>query len=490
MIIMRRHPFYSLVLSLCLSSASDLHAKPLNGLPSDREAQGDAFVTAWLALRQDLDSLFSLNVPPAQYRAWLAEMPDFLLRDSVRMATDHQLIVDIAALLAQRGGARNQALLRRLADRAGPIRQVLRMHRVRARDPEALSETMRALNHGNTSRRMEGAVILAGGGRREGFNYLRTAIKTDRWNRSLAARALGRYGGDAEGRFINKALGRTPSDMALRVARGELLMRKQFPYHHRELVARYPIGQGFSEEGIYETWLIVIERALSAGNGGSDRVFKTINELRRSPPPGRDPELVKRQMAALHDFWSAVDARIAADLRFPLPVTFSEAMHAVTRPRDRKEDMERFIGARVSAAIAIMAALGDRLRYPDLADPTPGFNAISPLGERALDGNPATSWPVKKGSKIVLEHPKPAVIDTLFVMLSCAEPKGRTSLRLNVEGTNRKRKQWKLRRTLDGGTRYFQSIDLNQESTNRLTITVTDIKGRLACVAEIRASTK
>ena len=486
----KRLAVHVIVLSLIVTIAVDARPVSLDGVPPDRNARGDAFVEAWLAFRRDLDSLFSLAVHPDQYRAWIEQMPAFLLRDAARLSTSHDVIIDVVTRLASLGGEENRALIRGLKARyeGTEIDRFLRIQLIRSGDRAALSEALRDLNHQLFIRRFEGALTLAGAGRREGFEFLRDVFRKGRQGREPAAVALGRFGGEAEAKFITTALRRSPHDIALRIAHGELLLKQQFPFHYRALVARYPAGHGVSKEGIYETWLTVIEQAFSQGGGSSQTLLKAINAMRRSPLSGRDPELVKRQMGALYDFWSAMDARIASALRSPPPTRFSDAMNAVSRKRERKELPEVFVASRVSAAIAVLAVLGEPLGYPALAEPTHGLSVISPLGERAVDGNLATSWPVRQGSTLVLEHEGRAHLDALLFMVSCPDRADKSALHLDIAGHDWKHKPWRREVTLGGGTRYFQKAAVKRESTDRITIKVLGVKGRaLSCVSEIRA---
>jgi hypothetical protein len=489
----KRHAVHAIVLSLAAVTATvavDARQVTLEGMPADRNARGDAFVEAWLAFRRDLDSLFGLGVHPGQYRTWIEQMPGFLLRDAARLSTSHDVIIDVTTRLATLGGEENRALIRRLKGRYEntTLDRFLRIQLIRSGDRAALSAALRDLNHQLFARRFEGALALAGAGRPEGYKFLRDVFQGGRKGRGPAIVALGRFGKAAEAKFITAALRRSPLDTALRVAHGELVLKERFPYHYRAIASRYPAGHSVSRDGIYETWLTVIDQAFTPGRGGSEVLFKTINAMRRSPPGDREPELLKRQLGVLHEFWSAMDARLASGLRFPSPKRFADAMTAVSRKRERKEAPEAFVAARVSAAIAVLASLGEPLGYPALAAPTPGLSAISPLGERAVDGNLATSWPVKTGSTLVLEHDGRARLDALLFMVSCPGRADKGVLQVDIAGRDWKHKAWRRRATLGSGTRYFQRAAVGRESAGRITVEVSGVKGRsLACVSEIRA---
>lgn len=486
---MKQCAIYVLFFFLFTSVARDARSDRLEGLPAGDAAAGDAFVNAWLVFRENIDALFGLKVHPEQYAAWIEQMPPFLLRDAARVATNHDVLLDVTARLARIGGKQNQALLREVREIYAhtAIAPLLTMRLIRSGDRRAEANALKGLNHRVRSRRLEAAIVLSGAGHAKGFDYLKTVFRKQPQEQAIAGVTLGRFGGVSEAKFIDGALKRAPRSTALQVAKGEVLLKDRFPYHYRRLSARYLPLRTVSEEGIYETWLTTIARAFDFGTGGSRELLQTINQLRRSPPDGRNPELVKRQLAALYDFWSAVDDNLNKGVRTPPPHTFGDAMRVIQRSRERKEDADGYVASKMTAAIAVLAALGERLGYPAVAAPTTGVHAISPLGERALDGNLATSWPVKAGSRMVLEHARPLTIDSLLFMAACSHRTGKVPIQLRVTGVDPRRNAWQKQLTLPAKTTYFQRLLIRKASRKRISIDVIGIKGRsLSCIAEIR----
>ncbi len=71
----------------------------LVGIPDTETLRGDAFIEAWLVLRQDLDSLAHMDIHPALLDRWTDEMPKFLARDMANLATEPGISLALAARL-------------------------------------------------------------------------------------------------------------------------------------------------------------------------------------------------------------------------------------------------------------------------------------------------------------------------------------------------------------------------------------------------------
>jgi hypothetical protein len=430
-----------------------------------------------------------IKVHPAQFDAWFEKMPVFLLRDAARLATDHTVVIAAASRLAELGGRENLALLGTLKKRfeKSPLEQVMTSILIKAGDRPTLSRELKNLKSPLRRLRLNAAIVLSGAGDNRGLSVLRAVVKAAGKRSDSAALALGRYGKFSDEKLLRKRLGRSGNAVLIRSALGEIALRRYFPHQHRALLGKMRLlGGRVSETGLYERWFAITEQVVSRGTKDSLRFVAALKEIRRSPPAGLDDtELFERQLAAFMDFWNAMNERLQTPVRPSWPVTFEAAMSAIAST-EKSENAE---SARVAATVALLAALGTRLGYPKLAVPTSDLLAVSPYGERAVDGNMATAWHISPGSNLRVAHRPNRTIAWLMIMTSCPHGTPPEPLAIEISGKSPDGRGWRVAATLSGKSRYFQRVDVGKRSAGKVTIAERDAKpGSAHCITELRAS--
>lgn len=480
--------FLGVLIIALLSGPRTVRGDSLQGVPSDRIEMGNAFVSAWLQFRKDLDSLPGIDVHPAQFEEWFDRMPEFLLRDAARLGTSHEVVLAAVSRLADHGGKEScrfiADLLRFYETRS--IEPVLRAALIRAGDASETNRALRSLESQARIHRVEAAILLAAAKNPQGLAYLRSLVKNGEEYAELAALALGRFGRISDEKLLEKALGRTDSEVFIRAALGEIALRKHFPFHYRSILARNrTIDFHVAPNGMYQAWLIVSHRAVSQGAKSADRFLEVLKETRRAPPYVRtDEELFKRQMAAFQDLWIAVDHRLKTPAIPSWPRRFSDALAAISSAGKKRNPSPDERSARVAATVTVCSILGEKLAYPMLAGPTEQLRVISPFGERILDSNLATSWRTDIRSSLILEPPSGRFIESVMLMVSC--PESRSPKTIVISGEEEGGRAWRVTDALSQEARYFQILPVGHVSTKRVTLGPGDKDDAPLCIAELR----
>ncbi|MFO8074337.1 MAG: hypothetical protein R6V85_20940 [Polyangia bacterium] len=458
-------------------------------MPSDRAALGDAFVEAWSAFRVDARVMAHSGGHPLLLDEWLASAPRFLLRDAIRSTGQTSVVLAAAEALARREVERRDLeLLAELerSRRSSPLRFLLLGARIRAGDERAAAEARADLESRIGLVRGRAAAALAAAGRREGMAALRRMIAKGAGRDQLVARALGMLGGSADERRLARAPG-AGEDPALAAARGEIAMRRVFPFHHLELCRRDPSGRRLvTSGGLYDSWLAVIGEAVRAGVDDSDGLISFVRELRRRASREAEGEAMQRRLDALVDLWRAVDLRIASTADEPRwPAGFSEALELV-RSRGERHLSAQQLADRISAELALCAWTARPLEHRRFAEPQSGLRSLTPGGSRALDADPATSWSSREGGRIAFELDERTSGAELWLANSCSGEKGAVvrAVRIELRGAGRSRV---LERELTSPTRYFQRVALDGGPLRRVEIELEELEqGDLACLSELR----
>jgi hypothetical protein len=461
----------------------------ISGLPASPELQGDAFVQAWRAFRQDLDSMSHGSVHPALLREWFAAAPSYLVRDAARLATNPTVFLAAVARLAEIKGKANRRLIAQLqADHhSASIASWLTAFRIVAGDTVERRRVVRSLESAWFFERIQAAIVLTRAGDKRGLAFLRRLVQQNKKGEDIAIRALGRYGGKAEATLLARARKKDPYNPTLSAAEGELAMRRLFPNHHLMFLARQPRQESFEKGGLYEVWLTAIEEATRHGAHTSDTLLYLLTEMQKMPPADTDGEGYRRQLVALVNFWKQVDRQITnTGSRPPWPTDFAEAMETLSAKHPSKSFSPSAFAARVSAQILVCSLTGRGLGYERLAASTPGVRVLTPGGSRAVDANLATAWHVTQGGALTLEWENNNSALSLWLMNSCPQGRGTkiTAIRLHGSGAG---ENWAHTTSLNKKTDYFQHIPLPARPAKRLRIEIAETTGNEpSCIAEIR----
>ncbi len=461
----------------------------ISGLPPSPELQGDAFVRAWLAFRQDLDSMSHASVHPALLKEWFAAAPPYLVRDAARLATNPTVFLAAVARLAEIKGKTNRRLIAQLqaSHQSESIASRLTAYRIMAGDTEERERIVRSLTSAWFFERIQAATVLTQAGDKRGLAFLRRLVQKNQKGADIAIRVLGRYGGKTEATLLSRARKKHPLDPTLSAAEGEFAMRKLFPNHHLMFLARDPRQENFEKGGLYEVWLTVFEEATRHGAHTSEDLLYLFTEMQKTPPADTDKEGYRRQLVALVNFWRQVDRQITnTSSHPPWPTDFAEAMENLSKKHPSKAFSPSAFSARVSAQILVCSLTGRRLGYVRLAAPTPGVRVLTPGGSRAMDANLATAWHVVQGGALTLERENSDRALSLWLMNSCPQGRGSKTTAIRVRGSGAG-KDWVHTASLTKNTNYFQEVSLPAQPAKRLHIEIIETTGKEpACIAEIR----
>ena len=463
----------------------------LAGLPAQQEAQEAAFVDAWIAFRREMDGITSLKRHPDLVDAWLGAMPDYLLVDVLRLATDREIVYEAARSLMKRGGAPNVAAVVTAAESCpnASLGDQLRMVLVSSGHQDTVRALLKQLEHPIASTRLHAAVILAGGGDHRGINYLKNQVERTT-DGALAAIALGRFASPEERHGIDRVIERHPLQNARRAALGEMIFRRRFREVYRLFLKQHRFDRsGYTEGGLYETWMEAVQMAAKENIKDSGALKAYVSQSMREPPFHRDSETVRRQLTLFFEFLENASALLEGASKPPWPTKFEDAVTQMSVIHSRELDPDTLTAGRISAAIAVIAATGKTVGYPRLAMPTPGVRALSASGERTLDGNLATSWQFKQQGRLVIEHLKSIFLKNIHMVAACPMNEGRPPKgALTVEVSGRQRASaWKIRQQLSPHRRFFQQIPVEKVSDGRIILVVTaEDTQALSCVPEIR----
>jgi hypothetical protein len=474
-----------------LLAATVLASEPssLKGVPADRAVLGEAFVDAWLAFRRDIDLAPHAGAHPALLAAWFASTPRFLARDAARVATHPSAVEAAAKRLVDGVRPEDLSLLALLERRAVDPRIAadLSALRIAAKDPEARRQSLSKLDSPEPIVALEGASALAAAGDGRGLEHLRRSLDRRDPSSGAAARALGLYGAEADVARLEAARSGGADPLAVDVGLGELAMRRFFPLQAEMLARRDPSGARFEADGgLYDTWLSAIGRAAAEGARDSKAVIAHV-ERERGAAQGFEGEPTRRDLQALVDFWSDVDLAIrATGTSIQWPGDFQEARRRLTAVDPDETPPVRF-SRRFAAAIAVLAAAGPPLGYERLAPPTDGLRFLSAGGDRAADGNFATSWRGGDGAALVFDIERGEGVRRLWIAAGCAEAKKVSMAALRVRGGSGAG-AWSIEHRFEGSSRYFEEVPLGAPRSGRVTVEISrPAGGPIACISELRA---
>ena len=438
-----------------------------------------------------MDGISAIKRPPDMVDAWFGAMPLYLIKDILRIATDHEVIYQAAKTLLSRANtpkSRSIVYETMLRHTDHAIAHQLSMLLVESGDKTTTQLLVKALKGPIPSKRIQAAVQLAGGGDAMGINALKRNLSLKNEQGMEAASALGRYASLNSERLLSSALSHS-SGLHLKIALGEMRFRRLLPEYYRIFLISHRFARrSYQESGLYETWMLAMYLASSDGASTPDQFRNALTKLTKTPPLNRDKEAVRRQLSAFIDFWDHAKTCLVHPAVPPWPEEFSTARQNLRMMTTRGEDPDQIIASRLSASIALIAATGKKIGYDMLASPSDGIRALSPSGERALDGNLTTSWQIRKKGRIVLEHPALRHIDAIWIMVGCHDqPPKRQKININVEATAPDNTRWKISRTIQVTNQFFNKLPINRKSSNRIDITLSssDANARI-CIPEIR----
>jgi hypothetical protein len=482
-------PFAALTIAWFLAApAVAALPRPPADLPAGRDELGTAFMESWIALRREVDTLAHLPAHPAMLEAWLGHAPRFLLRDILALAAEPRVVAAAARALARAGQAEDFGLLADLEQRHGDglLGEEIRAARIRAGDGAALALAQRHLSDPRAAVRERAALALALAGRREGLAALREDVARRSGASPIAVRFLGLVGAPADASRLGAAGSGGAMAKATLAARGEIALRRAFPEHHRALLARDGASVRLRVKGgLYDSWLGAVHGALEGGARTGGAVLAHVESLRKQAT-GDDGEVVRRNLAALTEFWQQVDARIAATGSEPRWPSGMAPARALILARRRADDPPARQADRISALFAACSWLGEALAHRGFVPLRAEAHAITPGGDRALDGNPATAAYLPPGGSLLLELPAGSRPADLRIANSCPDGPGPRLRRIAVT-RYREGDRETVESALEGATRYFQTVHLGGKPAERLEIRALEIEGDgPACLAEIR----
>jgi hypothetical protein len=477
---------------LCIDSAAD-HTPHLANMPKQPIEIKKVFLDAWLTLRRDLDGITGISSHPNVIEAWFRTMPDYMLRDALRLATQHEVIYQAAQRLLVLGGSLNRAAVINTLKRheETPLGDQLTMLLILRGESAITKRVAAALKRPLSQHKIKAAILLAGGGNKIGMKYLKQRVQEPSEEGASAVTALGRYGDLKEMAKLERLIKRHPLSGARRAALGELALRYYLPKLYSVFSMQHRFDRHrYTENGLYEIWMDACGSAISSGAKTIPALTRQIVLMRRDPPASaRNAEVVRRQLTQFSEFLESATVRLDAPVEPPWPTSFQEATFNLGLIRSREIDTDTLMARRISAGIALIAETGARLGYPTLASPTPGLRALSASGERTLDGNLATSWQIKKAGHLILEHTGARLLDTVHVMLGCPyHPNALTGpVAVEISGTDNNNTPWQIRGSLDSKDRFFQEISISKRSSGRVTLTISPASHKDAvCIPEIR----
>jgi len=485
-------PLLAAAILVCTLSTSreTAAAQPprLAGLPTDRVSLGDAFVEAWLSLRRDLDTLAQAGVHPALFEAWFAAMPRPVLRDAARIASDQQVVLAAAARLRDGAHDEDRRLLAELERRYGdtPTAAAIRALRVVAGDAKALRAAEGLLASHEPFVALDGAVVLAAAHDSRGLAHLRRAVGRGDAVSSWAARALGRYGAEADAALLTAARSRGVDTSAVAVGLGEITVRRVFPLHAEMLARRDPSGRRFDAVGgLYDTWFTVIGDAVAGGARNLSGLLAHVDRA-RAQAGGEDGEVLQRELQALVDFWSEVEASIHATApTISWPAKFEEATRWLAA-RDGKGAAPEQLTRRVAAAIAILSNASGPLEYDHLSTPSSSIALLNADSGRAVDENFATSWRTASGTGLEIEIDPRDPIERLWVASGCGGAPKASIRAVRVSGRSPDG-AWSISHRFTRASSYFEELPLGAKRAGRILVEIVEVVGKVACVSELRA---
>lgn len=461
----------------------------MRGFPKATDEIGDSFVTAWMALRHDMDTLAHGRVHPALLDSWLSFAPRFVAMDCARLSSEPQVILAAAYRIAIGATDNDRMFLKDLEKTHldSPLALHFMALRIKAKDRGATRGAFDDLDDPILRVRTRAAAVLLMAGDRRGISVLKDALRSGIEEMTMAAQVIGRFAGHRDEYLLDDALVDTPGNSVLLAARGEISMRRVFPNHHRMLVRRDPKGMRLAVTGgLYDEWFEIIHAAVEQGVDSSQGVLSFIREQRHEAPLVEKGEVRRRRLKSLEDFWTGVDSLVIATGPRPRwPATFEEAMSSIRTGAAAKADPLSFI-RRVSAAISVISSAAKRLGHDRLGAHDPEMRALSPNVRRANDGNLATSWMGAVGHQMVVEMGGARPIKEIWLANSCSDEPGPRIRSIEIIGSDGVKK-WKTEKKLVADTRYFQRVRLKGRSAKRLTITISSIDGNgPACISELR----
>lgn len=490
MFVMKRIAPIFLFLLFAFETTSWAAPPALRGFPKASDEIGDSFVTAWMALRRDMDTLAHGRVHPALLDSWLSFAPRFVAMDCARLSSEPQVILAAASRIAIGAGDNDRLFLKDLekAHRDSPLALHFLALRIRAKDRGATRDALDDLDDPLLRVRTRAAAALLTAGDRRGISVLKDALRSAGIEEmSMAARAIGRFAGHRDADLLEDALADSPGNSVLLAAQGEFFMRRVFPNHHRMLVRRDPRGVRLVVTGgLYDEWFEIVRTAIEQGVESPQGMLSFMRSLRHEAPAGDKGEVRRRRLKSLEDFWTGVDGLVMATGPRPRwPATFEEAMSSIRTGATARADPDSFI-RRVSATISVLSEAGKRLGHDRLGAFDPELRALSPNVGRANDGNLATSWMGTVGQQMVVEMGSTRPVKEIWLANSCADEPGPRIRRIEIIASDGVKK-WKTEKKLGANTRYFQRVRLKGRSARRLSITISSIDGNgPACISELR----
>jgi hypothetical protein len=461
----------------------------LSGMPEGRRELGDAFVEAWLSLRRDLDASASSGVHPALVSSWFAATPRPVLRELARVSSDEQVALAAAAQLCDGAQDPDRRLLaelgRRYAD--SPNSALVLSLRIVAGDGVASRAAEQLLASPEPSIALNGAIVLAAAHDGRGLAHLRRALERGDAISPWAARALGRFGTDADVTLLEGARKRGVDPRAVGVGLGGIAVRRVFPFHAQMLARRDPSGRRFETVGgLYDAWLTVIGAAVGGGARDLTGLVSHVDRV-RTQASGDDGEVVQRELQALLDFWAEVEARIrATPPTIAWPARFEEAARWLTNRSVKTAAHPSELARRAAAAIAVLASARDALRYDRLSTPSRAVVTLAPGGGRTTDGNFATSWRGAPGAVLEIEIARGEAVERIWIASPCDGVPKASVREIRVRG-RAAGVPWTISRRFDRASSYFEEIDLGGKRTGRLAVEIVEAALKVACVAELRA---
>lgn len=466
-------------------------APTLSGVPGAPEIRGQIFAEAWLVYRREMDGLAAAKVQASECHAWFDEMPTFLLRDTLRLAVDPEVIYQSAIRLSARKTAEVRGLLREIRGRYGSQLPgwLLDAERIRAGDAGVRSDALAQLKSPVFERRRSAGATLTAAGDKEGYAYLRSAVKKDDEEGRFAAWALGRFGDKSDELLLRAETIRRPQDVALAAALGSLLYQRIFPANYLDFLRKYRfLADGMSQYGMYESWFIAVYKAVENGARDMDTLRIETIKIRKDPGFGEDPELSDRRLTAFVDFLDEQKALRNGQAFVFQPTNFQETLDALRGKGTGGEDRSRSVAQRIAASILLMSVLGPKVDYPNHAVPTAGVFAVSPNADRVLDGNIGTSWHLRRKTPLVLEHPRAQFIRSVSLLLFCGgSATGDETVSISISGVDIAGRSWTKTRALRLNLFQFQEFLISQDSSGRIQLNVLEtIQRANMCVSEIR----
>lgn len=450
--------------------------------------RGNAFVDAWLVLRSEIDALCATGAHPALADAWIGALPESVVLDMSRIATEPRALLAVAGRLAASGTPAGRAQVVRLQDQMTWPGMVERLIEIRARAGDALLLRDLRAQLGSEAKvvRLHAAARLACAGQSQGLILLRQTLDSKHVGEvEPAARALGRCGGAEDVDRLRRLVRARPKEPFALAALGELLTRTFFPWHHAEITRRdAAFVHDSAPGGTLDTWFASLGKVVEQGTQRSASVPTALLSLRRDGPIFEpDLEVFVRRLSSLSEMWAAIEGAMAATPPVPQwPRDFSSALVALAAVPPSLETAavrER----RISSAVAVLHTLASQLGYG--AAGALSVKALTPGLERALDHNFATTTRLFSGQSVVLAWDTPVKVVSLQISTSCGSVSGSemAGVRLRWRGPDQSSA---ISATLDPEARYFQVVSLPGFRLNRLEIEVEKTKGDgPACIAEL-----